>query len=406
MSDAILTINSGSSSIKFAVFAWTHADNSPQLLYRGEITGIGHRCEFTIRNRTGKELAVSKKILADTEKIKRQEDAFSVLFEWIDQGLSKKTTLVAVGHRIVHGGENYASPVILNETILHDLKKLIPLAPLHQPYQIAAIEAFSLQQPELPQTACFDTAFHRSQPAVAQQFALPKTLQQEGILRYGFHGLSYEYIAGILPEYLNNTAEGRVIVAHLGHGASMCALKSRQSIATTMSFSPLDGLPMSTRCGSLDPSVVIYLMQEKGMDIESISDLLNNKSGLLGVSEISSDMQTLLNNDDAQAEEAVELFVYRTARELGSLAAALGGLDALVFTAGIGEHSPVIRERICRNAAWLGIEIDEVANLTGNSRISTTNSPVSTWIIPTDEESIIARHTAGLIKQHAKKQES
>lgn len=403
MSDAILVINSGSSSIKFAVFSLAQAGGPLPLLYRGQIAGIGHQCEFTIRCSTGESPNVPDQIRDDVRKIRNQADAFAVILQWIEQALDEKTALIAAGHRIVHGGEEYTSPAVLDEATLGELKKLAPLAPLHQPYQIAAIEALTQQRPELSQIACFDTAFHRSQPAVAQLFALPKTLRKEGILRYGFHGLSYEYIAHVLPDYLDCTAEGRVIVAHLGHGASMCALKSRRSIATTMSFSPLDGLPMSTRCGSLDPQVVIYLMQEKGMDIDAINDLLNFKSGLLGVSGISSDMQTLLNSDRAEAEEAIELFVYRATRAIGSLAATLNGLDALVFTAGIGEHAPIIRERICRESAWLGIQINEVANLSNSACITAPDSPVSAWVIPTNEESIIAHHTAQLIKQPATK---
>ena len=395
MSGAILVINAGSSSIKFAVFSLVENSVSLRMIYRGEIAGIGHQPRFTVHGCKDEIAGTAKQSLV-TEKIRSHADAFLVLFDWINYNLSK-FRLIAVGHRVVHGGEKYSIPVIVNEEILCNLKEFIPLAPLHQPYEIAAIETLVQQQPEMRQVACFDTAFHRTQPIIAQQFALPRELQQQGVLKYGFHGLSYEYIANILPEYLGDAAEGRVIVAHLGHGASMCAMKARKSVATTMTFSPLDGLPMGTRCGALDPAVVLYLMKEKGMDIDAVADLLNYKSGLLGVSGISGDMQELLDNDSEQAAEAVDLFVYCAGRELGSLAAALGGLDALVFTAGIGEHSAVIRERICREAFWLGLNVDEVANATDGPRISTMDSSVSAWMIPTNEECIIAEHTVQVV---------
>lgn len=395
-SDAILVINSGSSSIRFAVFALQSNKDSIHLLYRGKIAGIGCESEFSVTARSGEIFDIAEQFLIETKTIHDHAQAFSIIFDWMSQHENEFTWLAA-GHRIVHGGDKYSSPVMIDKEILADLKSFIPLAPLHQPSQIAGIETLAQLQSDLPQIACFDTAFHRNQPFVAQQFALPRALQQQGILRYGFHGLSYEYIASVLPQTLNGSADDRVIVAHLGNGASMCAMKSYRSIATTMSFSPMDGLPMGTRCGALDPAVVLYLMQEKGMDVDAVSDLLNYKSGLLGVSGISSDMRELLDNDNVQAVEAVDLFVYRAGRELGSLAAALGGLDALVFTAGIGEHAPVIRERICRAGAWLGISIDEAANVAGKKRISTTNSPVSVWVIPTDEEQLIANHTKNLI---------
>ena len=397
MPDTILVINAGSSSIKFAVF--TTQENSVLLrtIYRGQITRIGHQTRFSVYGCNSQPLELEERFLAGTKKIQSHEDAFSVLLDWIDYHLDK-LPLTAVGHRIVHGGEDYSAPVIVTEEVLYNLEELVPLAPLHQPYQATAIRTLAQQQPGLPQVACFDTAFHRTQPSVTQLFALPREFRQQGILKYGFHGLSYEYIANILPEYLGGLAEGRVIVAHLGHGASMCAMKARRSIATTMTFSPLDGLPMGTRCGALDPEVVLYLMREKGMDIDAVTDLLNYKSGLLGVSGISGDMRELLDNDSSQAAEAVDLFVYSVGRELGSLAAALGGLDALVFTAGIGEHSAVIREQICREAAWLGIRVDETANAADSPRrISTVDSSVSAWMIPTNEELIIAEHAVRVV---------
>ncbi|SFK98459.1 acetate kinase [Nitrosomonas aestuarii] len=396
MPSAILVINVGSSSIKFAVFSVMENNVSLRMIYRGKIAGIGHQPHFTVHDCTGETVGIEKQFLVNTNKIRNHADAFSVLFGWINDHLGE-SQLTAVGHRVVHGGEKYSTPVFVTKEILPNLKEFIPLAPLHQPYQVAAIETLAQQQPKIPQVACFDTAFHRNQPFIAQQFALPREFSQQGILKYGFHGLSYEYIADVLPDYLGDAADGRVIVAHLGHGASMCAMKARRSVATTMTFSPLDGLPMGTRCGAIDPAVVLYLMKEKGMDIDAVSDLLNYKSGLLGISGISGDMRELLGNDSPQAAEAVDLFVYCAGRELGSLAAALGGLDALVFTAGIGEHSAVIRERICREAAWLGIRVNDAVNATEGPRISAVDSSVSAWMIPTNEELIIAEHTVRVV---------
>ncbi|GJL72887.1 MAG: acetate kinase [Nitrosomonas sp.] len=398
MPDKILVINAGSSSIKFAVF--TTQENSVLLctIYRGQITRIEHQTRFRVYGCSGHPLELEERFLADAKKIQSHGDAFSVLLDWIGHHLGK-SPLTAVGHRIVHGGEDYSTPVIVTEEVLHNLEELVPLAPLHQPYQATAIKTLAQQQPGLPQVACFDTAFHRTQPFIEQQFALPRELRQQGILKYGFHGLSYEYIANILPEYLGGAAEGNVVIAHLGQGASMCAIKARRSVATTMTFSPLDGLPMGTRCGALDPSVIFYLMREKGMNIDTVENLLNYKSGLLGVSGISGDMRELLNNGSPQAAEAVDLFVHCAGRELGSLAAALGGLDALVFTAGIGEHSAAIRERICREASWLGLHVDEAENVAEGPRISTLDSSVSAWVIPTNEELIIAEHVIRVVSE-------
>jgi len=274
----------------------------------------------------------------------------------------------------------------------------VPLAPLHQPHNLAAVAAVAARHPQLPQVACFDTAFHHTQPAVATRFALPRHLSEEGVRRYGFHGLSYEYIAAALPRYLGAApARGRVIVAHLGAGASLCALRDGCSVATTMSFTPLDGVPMGCRCGALDPGVVLYLLQEKGLSAAAVAALLYHESGLLGVSGLSDDMRTLLASELPAAREAVELFVYRIGREIGSLAAALGGLDALVYTAGIGEHAPQIRARVAAAAAWLGLELDPAANAAGGPRLATPRSRVSAWVIPTDEDLMIARHTWDLL---------
>jgi len=279
------------------------------------------------------------------------------------------------------------------------LKVLIPLAPLHQPHNLAAIEAVYQHAPQLPQVACFDTAFHRTQPPVAQLFALPRRYAQEGVRRYGFHGISYEYIASVLPGIDSRAAAGRTVVAHLGNGASMCALDGGQSVATTMGFTAVDGLPMGTRSGTLDPGVLLYLMDRDHLDARALERLLYQQSGLLGVSEISSDMRTLLASADPRAAEALDLFVYRIGRELGSLAAALGGLDALVFTGGIGENAAPIRARVCRDAAWLGLELDEVANDAGGPRLSRLDSRVTAWVIPTNEELMIARDTRRLLAE-------
>ena len=298
----------------------------------------------------------------------------------------------AVGHRIVHGGTRFTEPVMIDRQILEELEALVPLAPLHQPHNLAAIKAVADHAPHLPQVACFDTSFHRSQPPVAQAFALPRCYTQQGIVRYGFHGLSYQYLASRLPELDARAAAGRTVVAHLGNGASMCALRAGSSIATTMSFTPIDGLPMGTRCGAIDPGVLLHLLKQ-GLNPTELEQLLYYQSGLLGVSGISSDVRTLLESSDARAGDALDLFVYRCARELGSLAAALGGMDSVVFTGGIGENSVPIRARICRDARWLGLELDEDANARGGPRITHDGSSVSAWVIATDEELMIALHT-------------
>jgi acetate kinase len=283
--------------------------------------------------------------------------------------------------------------VLIDAQTLAELECLVSLAPLHQPHNVAAIKAVAQIAPTLPQVGCFDTAFHRTQPMVAQAFALPRRYAEEGVRRYGFHGLSYEYVASILPKIDRRAATGRTVVAHLGNGASMCAMKGGQSVATTMSFTALDGLVMGTRCGAIDAGVLLYLMDRHGMDAGSLQQLLYEKSGLLGVSGISSDMRELLASSESRAAEAVDLFVYRIERELGSLAAALGGLDALVFTGGIGENAVSIRSRVCRDARWLGLELDEEPNAKGGPCISRVESRVSAWVIPTNEELMIALHT-------------
>jgi acetate kinase len=302
-----------------------------------------------------------------------------------------------VGHRVVHGGVEFSHPTLVSAQVLAKLEKLIPLAPLHQPHNLVPIRIVAERLPELPQVACFDTAFHATQPEVANAFALPAAITERGVKRYGFHGLSYEYIASVLPDLKPKVAAGRVVVAHLGNGASMCAMRAGKSMATTMGFTAADGLPMGTRCGSIDPGVILYLMDELNMGAREIEKLIYQQSGLLGVSGVSSDMRTLLESPEPRARFAVDLFVYRIGRELGSLTAAIGGLDALIFTGGIGEHAALVRERVCQDADWLGVKFDATANNAGKPCISSKSSSVSVWTIPTNEELMIARHTRRVI---------
>jgi acetate kinase len=395
MTDAILALNAGSSSIKFSLFVTTNGISSLSLLYQGEVEGIGSDPHFLVHNTTGQRL-VDKRLKAGAAGVLTHKEALGVLLDWIERN-ETGLTLIVVGHRVVHGGTYFSAPVLVDSSVINQLESLVPLAPLHQPHNLAAIRFIASIKPDIPQVACFDTAFHRTQPLVAQAFALPRDVTDQGIKRYGFHGLSYEYIASVLPDYVGVRAERRVVVAHLGNGASMCALQGRKSLATTMGFTALDGLPMGTRCGTTDPGVILYLLSELHMDVTSITDLLYHRSGLLGVSGLSSDMRELLASDSPLAAEAIDLFVYHIRRELGSLVAALGGLDVLVFTAGIGEHAPSIRARVCQDAQWLGVQLDERANLSGGPKISTDDSAVSVWVIPTDEDLMIARHSSNVI---------
>jgi acetate kinase len=386
VADAVLVLNAGSSSLKFSVFL---DGERPQPLLRGQLDLLVHP-RFVARDADG--LVVAEKEWAPGTEL-RHEGAIEFLFAWGGGEVLGGHQIVAVGHRVVHGGIKFVRPVRIDPRTLAELEALIPLAPLHQPHNLAAIKAVARHVPALPQVACFDTAFHRTQPPVAQAFALPRCYAADGIRRYGFHGLSYEYVASILADTDVGAARGRTVVAHLGNGASLCALRGGQSVATTMGFTALDGLPMGTRCGAVDPGVLMYLIDHYAMDARRLEELLYHQSGLLGVSGISSDMRTLLASPDPGAAEAVDLFVYRIGRELGSLAAALGGLDALVFTGGIGENAPPIRARVCRDAAWLGLELDEEPNALGGPSISRPSSRVSAWVIPTNEELMIARHT-------------
>ena len=391
MSDAILVVNAGSSSIKFSVFL--ERGDALDLLLGGQIEGLYTTPRFKAKDAAG--AVVGERQWTADEPL-GHDGAVTHLAGFLREQLGQHR-LAAVGHRVVHGGLDYAAPVRLTAEIVGHLEQFIPLAPLHQPHNLKPIRLLLANQPQLPQVACFDTAFHRRQPEVAQAFALPPEITERGVRRYGFHGLSYEYIASVLPQVDPRAAAGRTVVLHLGNGASMCAIHNGKSMASTMGFTAMDGLPMGTRCGNLDPGVVLYLVDELKMDARAIEKLFYQQSGLLGVSGISSDMRTLLASDEPRAKFAVDLFVYRIGRELGSLAGALGGLDAIVFTGGIGEHAVAIRERVCHAAAWLGVELDPTANAAGGSRISTAASRVSAWVIPTNEELMIARHTRRLL---------
>ena len=392
MSDAILVVNAGSSSIKFSVFL--ERGEALDLLLGGQIESLYTAPRFKARDAAG--AVVGERQWAQGEAL-GHDGAITYLADFLREQLGEHR-LAAVGHRVVHGGLDYTAPVRLTAEIVGHLERFIPLAPLHQPHNLKPIRLLLANQPQLPQVACFDTAFHRGQPEVAQAFALPPEITERGVRRYGFHGLSYEYIASVLPQLDPQAATGRTVVLHLGNGASLCAIHNGKSVASTMGFTAVDGLPMGTRSGNLDPGVVLYLMDELKMDARAIEKLLYQQSGLLGVSGLSSDMRTLLGSTEPKAQFAVELFVYRIVRELGSLAAALGGLDALVFTGGIGEHAAPIRERVCQAAAWLGVELDPTANAANGPRLSTAASRTAAWVIPTNEELMIARHTRRLVK--------
>jgi acetate kinase len=391
MKQGILTINAGSSSIKFALFPLTHPI-SPDAEISGQIDGIGASATKLIaKNKAGERIAEQ---LLSGEKI-THDQAFDDLLKWFTT-TQTGWEIVAVGHRVVHGGDLYSEPTLVDNKVLKDLISFIPLAPLHEPHNVAGIRALQALLPKVPQIACFDTAFHRSQPVVAQTFGLPRALTEEGIKRYGFHGLSYEFIARTLPEHTTK-ADGRVIVAHLGNGASMSAMVGRKCKASTLGFSTIDGLMMGTRCGNLDPGVVLHLMETKGWGVKEMTRILYKESGLLGVSGISQDMRTLLASDQPEAEEAVNLFCYRIVREIGSLVAAASGLDALVFTGGIGEHAAEVRRRVCAQLEWLGIRVNNEANQADQIHISSKESTIDVMVIPTNEELMMALHVQKLL---------
>lgn len=385
MAPVILTLNAGSSSLKFALYK-----GADEMILCGVVEGVGHAPHVSLT-------APHMRRLDPPDLAGRSYEAgLDTLLQWLNARLDGDA-IGAVGHRIVHGGRRFLDPVRIDETVLAELDALVPLAPLHQPHNLAAIRAVARTQPALPQVGCFDTAFHRTMPTVATRLALPRALGDAEMRRYGFHGLSYEFIAGQLRQVAPALARGRVIVAHLGSGASLCAMRDGRSVETTMGFSTLDGLVMSTRPGGLDAGAVLYLMQSRGMTAKAVEDLLYHQSGLLGVSGISGDIRELAASARPEAQEAVELFTYRIAGETGRLAAALGGLDGLVFTAGIGEHDVALRAEVCRRLAWLGVVPDPAANKAGHGRISADASPIEVWIVPTDEEAVIARHTHALV---------
>jgi acetate kinase len=391
MDDYALVLNAGSSSLKFCVYR--RPDEASWLLAaRGQIDGIGTTPRLSAKDGQGA-------ILADEELDPSVSDgraALEVLAGWLRTSYGG-AHILGVGHRVVHGGAKYAAPVVVTPTVIEELKALVPLAPLHQPYNIAAIEAVAERLPIVPQVACFDTSFHRNQPAVAELVPLPKAIRDAGVQRYGFHGLSYEYITSVLPEAAPEIAHGRVIVAHLGSGASLCALRDGRSVDSTLGFTALDGLCMGTRPGSVDPGVILHLFQGLGLSAKDVETMLYKQSGLLGISGLSNDMRDLLPSDAPAARLAVDYFVYQAAKQVGALAAVLGGVDGLVFTAGIGEHSAPIRRRLCEASAWLGVRLDTEANERHGPRISAAASPVSAWVIPTNEELMIARHTGAML---------
>jgi len=394
MDDYALVLNAGSSSLKFSVFERPVGERW-HLESRGQVEGIGTSPRLIVKNEIGDSLA-NKDVVA-----KDGDEAIAALAEWL-RSMYGGSRVLGVGHRVVHGGARFSGPTILNREVMQELYQFVPLAPLHQPYNLAAIEAVFERLPDVPQVACFDTSFHRGQPEVAELIPLPRELREQGVQRYGFHGISYEFIASVLPLYAPGISNGRVIVAHLGSGASMCAMKDRKSVDSTLGFTALDGLCMGTRPGALDPGVVLHLFQGLNLSAKEVETLLYKKSGLIGISEISSDMRDLLGREEPAARLAIDYFVYRAAKEIGALAAVLGGIDALVFTAGIGENSPEIRQRICEASAWLGIEIDADANNENRTTISTASSKASVWVIPTNEELMIAKQTGALLGLAAK----
>lgn len=390
MVDLILVLNAGSSSIKFALY---DATDALDLRLRGQVEGIGVSARFSARDADGKSLG-EQSWSSDVQP--DHELATEFLMHWLRAEVAEGR-LVGVGHRVVHGGTRFSVPARIDGGVADYLSSLVPLAPLHQPHNLTPIRRISQQVDAPPQVACFDTAFHRTQPEVAQALPLPREITARGVRRYGFHGLSYEYIASRLPAIDERAARGRTVVAHLGNGASLCGMLDGRSVASTMGFTALEGLMMGTRPGSVDPGVILYLFDTLRMNVQDVATLLYKRSGLLGVSGISSDMRVLMTSASAQARDAIELFVYRIVREIGSIAAALRGIDALVFTAGIGEHAASVREAVCRGCDWLGVEVDEQANRGNQLRISLPSSRVSVWVIPTDEERMVARHTRRLL---------
>lgn len=392
MEQVILVINAGSSSLKFSVF---ELPDTGEMRVRavGQVEGLGTAPRLKAKDGNGRSIA---DVRWPNSEIANHEEALQEIATLLRSRFAGQV-LAGVGHRVVHGGPDYSAPLLITPEAMDALAAFVPLAPLHQPHNLAAIRAVQAVQPELPQVACFDTAFHRTQDRVGQLYGLPYEYYERGIRRYGFHGLSYEYIAATLPTIAPEIASGRVVVAHLGSGASMCALLNGRSVGSSMGFTALDGLMMGTRPGNMDPGIVLYLLQQEGLSARQIEDLLYKRSGLLGLSGVGNDMRVLLASDAPRASLAIDHFIYRIKRELGALAAVLGGLDALVFTAGIGENSARIRQLVCEQAQWLGIDLDPAANEQGSTRISSAGSRVSAWVVPTNEELMIARHTRKLL---------
>lgn len=392
MNSYALVLNAGSSSLKFCVFA-RQEDQGWQVESRGQIEGIGTSPRLIAKNDASEILADEK---LDSRAVRDGRGAVDALATWLRSKYSNARVL-AVGHRVVHGGPIFAGPMIVNSNVLFELQKLVPLAPLHQPFNLAAIDAVTDRLPGVPQVACFDTSFHRGHQTVADVIPLPLEFRQAEMQRYGFHGISYEYISSVLPQIAPEIAGGRVIVAHLGSGASMCAMNGGKSVDSSLGFTALDGLCMGTRPGALDPGIVLYLFQHFHLQPVEVEEILYKRSGLLGLSGISNDMRDLIGRSEPEARLAVDYFVYRATKEIGALAAVLGGIDGLVFTAGIGENSPEIRRRICEATNWLGVELDSETNATNGPRISNDHSKVPVWVIPTNEELMIARHTGRLL---------
>jgi acetate kinase len=396
VSETILVVNAGSSSIKFQLFSLDARDPLKRLL-KGQIEGIGVHPKLIAKGTDGQPIEESW----SGQEVANVPQALDKLVAFLRARLGKLPT--AIGHRVVHGGPDYAEPVVIDDAVLDRLDTFSPLAPLHQPNNLAPIRAVRERQPQLLQVACFDTAFHRGHPDVADRYALPEKLYAEGVRRYGFHGLSYEYIANRLPEIARDVARGRVVVAHLGSGASMCAISAGKSVDSTLGFTALDGLPMGTRPGQLDPGIVLYLMDEKRMSAKEIERFLYNECGLKGLSGISNDVRELLASKEPSAKLALDHFVYRISLYAGMLAAAMGGIDGFVFTAGIGENAPAIREAVAERLAWLGLDFDRDANASGKTLISRASSRVACYVIPTDEELMIARHTLRVLRAQGAK---
>lgn len=395
MKHGILTLNAGSSSLKFAVFALDERGEAPLRVLRGQVGGIGSSPRIKAWNARGEAIAVGT--APDPTSVVGHKDALDWVLDWVYRQ-STDIQLIGVGHRVVHGGRNQRQPALVTPALLQELDALCPLAPHHQPHNLSAIRAVAAKAEALPQVACFDTAFHANQPDVARRLPLPRRYREQGLMRYGFHGLSYEYIVSAVPAYNDGELPARLIAAHLGNGASLCAIEAGVGIATTMGFSTLDGIMMGTRCGAIDPGVLLHLMHQEDLGESELSELVYNQCGLLGVSGLSSDMQVLLGSADPRAAEAVDLFCYSVIQALGSLIMVMQGTDGLVFTGGIGEHAAAVRASVCRRLHWLGLLLDESANDSNGPLISAPESSIRVWVIPTDEELVIARHSSRLLQ--------